>query len=676
LGSAPYGEPRSRSSRFLPPEPGVEAPYRLTPGLALRVGVIGAIVLAAFAVLFVRLWSLQVLSGDRYLGKAQSNQIRTIRLDAPRGPILDRTGTVIVDNTPGTAVKLWVDDLPTKQRFAVVKRLASVLSLNPQELAKDVEERLKSDPLTPLTVKTAVHEEQVAYLAEHQTDFPGVRIQHTYLRDYRYGDLGAQVLGFVGEISAETLEAKQKEGLGNRYASGDEIGQSGVERTYDTFLRGTAGEAQIRVDSLGNTQGPPEMKTQPTSGQALRLTIDIELQKAAEKGLQQGIAIAKANDSWYANGGALVALDPQNGAVLAMASTPTYNPSIWVGRKDTKKLEPLLDAEAAKKANYPALNRVTQVEYPPGSTWKPVTALAAMQEHLLSPYESIPCPPFAFYGRDKQRFRNWDPYVNHPMQLAEALARSCDTYFYEVGNRFYEGGDAGRVRMQQWAAKFGFGAPTGLDIGNEADGLLPTPAWRKRTFASDWDKAWNPGDSLQLAIGQKDVTVTPLQMARFYAMIANGGKLVTPYLVEQAETPRGNGQAPMVQRRFTPDPPRPTGVDPAAVQVIRDSLFKATHLDYGTSSGTFGAYPVAVAGKTGTAEKVVNIKGYPVGHIEDQAWWCGYGAAGVGDVPGIVVCAVIENGGHGGTAAAPAAMKVFEKYFKVKAPAAQTVKTD
>jgi penicillin-binding protein 2 len=638
--------------------------------------VLGAVVLGAFVVLFVRLWSLQVLSGDQYLGKAQSNQVRTIRLDAPRGPILDRTGRVIVDNTPGTAVKVWVGDLPPKRRYEVVKRLAAVLSLDPKELAKDVESRLASDPLTPLTVKTAVHEEQVAYLAEHQTDFPGVRIQHTYLRDYRYGPLAAQVLGFVGEISQSDLAARRKEGLGQRYAPGDQIGQSGVERTYDTFLRGTSGAAQMLVDSVGNQQGPPQMRSEPTAGQALKLTIDMELQRAAENALRDSIAIAKANESWYANGGALVALDPSTGAVLAMASTPSYDPSIWVGRKDAKKLAPLLEADAAKEANYPGLNRVTQVEYPPGSTWKPVTALAAMQEHLLSPYESVPCPPFAYYGRDKQKFRNWDPYVNHPMQLAEALARSCDTYFYEVGNRFYEGGDAGRVRMQQWAAKFGFGSPSGLDIGNEADGLLPTPAWRRQTFSSDWDKAWNPGDSLQLAIGQKDVSVTPLQMARFYAMIANGGTLVTPYLVEQVEKPRGNGQAPIVTRRFTPDPPKPTGVDPAALQVIRDALFKATHLDYGTSSGTFGAYSVAVAGKTGTAEKVVNIEGYPAGHIEDQAWWCGYGPAGVGDVPGIVVCAVIENGGHGGTAAAPAAMRVFEKYFKVKAPVAQAVKTD
>jgi penicillin-binding protein 2 len=676
LGSSPYGEPRSRSPRFLPPDPTVEPPHRLTPGLALRVGVIGAVVLAAFAVLFVRLWSLQVLSGERYLGRAQANQERLIRLDAPRGRILDSKGRVLVDNTVGTAVKLWVGDLPARRRYAVVERLANLLSVSPVDLAKEVDRRLKSDPLTPITVKTAVHEEQVWYLSEHQADFPGVRIQSTYLRVYPRGNIAAQILGYVGEISADDLAAKRKQGLGSKYAAGDDVGVSGVERTYDRFLHGGAGEAQVLVDSLGNQQGPPQMRSQPTAGQALKLTIDLKLQTAAEQGLRDGIAIAHANKSWNANGGALVALDPATGAVLAMASTPTYSPSVWVGRKDPKKLAPLLDDAVAKRENFPALNRVTQVEYPPGSTWKPVTALAAMQEHLLSPFESIPCPPFSFYGRDRQRFRNWDPFVNHPMQLEEAMARSCDTYFYEVGNRFYEGGDATRVRLQQWAAKFGFGTPTGIDIGGDASGLLPTPAWRKKHYEGAWDQAWNPGDSLQLAIGQKDVTVTPLQMARFYAMIANGGKLVTPYIVEQAETPRGKGQAPVVNSRFTPDPPRETGVDPAALQIIRDSLFKATHLDYGTSSGVFGAFPVAISGKTGTAEKVVNIDGYPAGHLEDQAWWCGYGPSGLGDVPRIVVCAVIENGGHGGVAAAPAAMRVFEAYFGVRAPAVRTVNSD
>ncbi len=671
MSDAPYGERRNPSPRFLPPDPTVSAPYRLTPGLAVRVGVLGIVAIAVFALLFFRLWSLQVLSGARYLDAAQNNQLRTIRVEAPRGPILDREGKVIVGNVPGTAVKLWVGDMPKKEgRYRMIKRLASVLDVPTQRLAREVDEH-GLDPLTPITVKTAVHDDQVYYLQEHASEFPGVQIQQTYLRSYPYQSLGAQFLGYVGEISPAELKARQ--GPKSDYRGGDKIGKSGVEATFDGYLRGVSGAAQIRVDSRGRPQSPLEIRRDARPGTAVRLTIDMRVQRAAEQAIREGIALAKANKQFNVAGGAIIALDPRDGAVRAMASYPTYKPSVYVGRIDPKKLAPLVNNAAAKAANFPGLNRVTQVAYPPGSTWKPVTALAAMQEHLLSPYSSIQCTPDAKYGRDEQVFKNWDPYVNRPMTLPEALATSCDTYFYTVGNRFYEGGAAERSRLQQWARKFGFGAPTGLDIGNEAPSwqtIVPTPAWRKKTFKSDWDKAWNPGDSIQLAIGQKDVTVTPLQMARFYAMIANGGKLVTPYVVSGVEQPGTNRQQPVTLKQFPPTPPRDAGVDPAALQAVRDGLWAATHSTNGTSSGVFGNFPISISGKTGTAEKVVNLPGYPIGHLEDQSWWCGYGPS---DDAQLVVCAVIENGGHGSSAAAPAALRVFEKYFNQKAPANQAL---
>ena len=665
----PYGEPRASSSRFLPPDPGVEAPYRLTPGLAFRVGILGIVALAVFAVLFFRLWSLQVLSGDTYLAAAQGNQLRTIRLEAPRGTILDRHGKMIVDNVAGTAVKLWVGDLPKNRRYAVIKHLAEVLRVPPLQLAKEVDERI-ADPLNPITVKTAVGEDQVAYLYEHSSEFPGVQIQQTYLRHYPYQSLAAQVLGYVGEVSQGELDQKP-----NVYKPGDKVGKTGVESRDDEYLRGDAGQAEIRVDSMGRPQGPLQLRREARPGKAVRLTIDVGLQRAAEQALRYGISTARANESYYADGGAIVALDPNDGAVLAMASSPTYKPSVYVGRVDPKKIEPLVDDKVAKEKNYPGINRVTSGVYPPGSIWKPVTALAAMQEHMLQPYQALQCTPTATYGLDKQEFRNWDPYVNQPMTLVEALARSCDTYFYQLGYQFYLEGDRGRNRMQQWARKFGFGVPTGFDLGGEQEGLVPTPAWRKKRFTNDWDRAWNPGNSIQLSIGQQDVQVTPLQMARFYAMIANGGKLVTPYVVSQVETAAPNGQSPVVERRFAPDPPKAVGVDPAALAVVRDGLYSATHSTYGTSSGVFGSFPIPIAGKTGTAEKVVPIPGYPAGHTEDQSWWCGYGPA-LTEAPRIVVCAVIENGGHGSTAAAPAALRVFEKFFGAKAETQTLVSTD
>lgn len=674
MSDAPYGERRTTSPRFLPPDPSVSAPYRLTPGLAVRVGVLGVVALAVFAVLFFRLWSLQVLSGAKYLDAAQNNQLRTIRVEAPRGPILDRKGRVLVGNVPGTAVKLWVGDMPKKEgRYRMIQRLAAVLGVPARSLAREVD-ALGGDPLTPITVKTAVHDDQVFYLQEHAAEFPGVQIQQTYLRNYPYQSLGAQFLGYIGEVSPEELKRKQVGG--KDYRGGDKIGKSGVEAKFDEYLRGISGAAQIRVDSRGRQQSPVELRRDAEPGTAVRLTIDIDVQRAAERAIREGIALARANKQYNVEGGAIIALDPRDGAVRAMASFPTYKPSVYVGRIDPNKLAPLVNDAAAKAAGFPGLNRVTQVAYPPGSVWKPVTALAAMQEHLLSPYSSIQCTPTAEYGIDKQKFKNWDPYVNRPMNLPEALATSCDTYFYTVGNRFYEGGTDERSRMQQWARKFGFGAPTGLDIGNEAPSsqtVVPTPAWRKRTFTSDWDKAWNPGDSIQLAIGQKDITVTPLQMARFYAMIANGGKLVTPYLVSGAEQRGTTGEQSLTLQQFPPAPPLDAGVDPAALQAVREGLWAATHSANGTSSSVFSAFPISISGKTGTAEKVVNLPGYPIGHLEDQSWWCGYGPS---DDAALVVCAVIENGGHGSSAAAPAALRVFEKYFGRKAPPVNVVNVD
>ena len=660
MSSGPYGERRLSSDRFLPSDPRVREPYRLTPQLALRVGIFGALALVAFAVLFFRLWSLQVLSGTTYLDAAQNNQLRIVRVDAPRGPILDRNGRVIVSNVAGTSVQLWVSDLPKQGRYALVRRLAAVLNLPPGELARKVDAQ-SADPLTPITVKTSVDEHQVDYLYEHQAEFPGVKIAQTYLRDYTHRSLAAQILGYVGEISPDELKRLRLKG----YQAGDSVGQAGIEASYDSYLRGRAGLDQLRVDSRGRVVSPVVPRQEALPGYGLRLTIDVKLQQAAERALTYGIDLAHSDGHWAADGGAIVALDPSDGAVLAMASSPTYKPSIFVGRGDPKKLAPLLDSAAADAANHPGINRAIAGLYPPGSTWKPVTALAGMQDHVFSPYQSLQCSPVAYYGLDRQKFTNWNPYVNRPMTLPEALAESCDTYFDEIGNRFYQRGTEGRVRMQQWASRFGFGKPTGVDVGGEASGLVPTPAWRKRTFKSDWDRAWNPGDSIQLAIGQKDVLVTPLQMAAFYAMLANGGNLVTPYLVADVEQPGGKGSPRVVLRRFAPTPPRPSGVDPGALAAVRDGLYLGTHSAAGTSSGVFGSYSIPISGKTGTAEKVVQLPGYPAGHIEDQSWWCGWGPS---QDAKLVVCALIENGGHGSSAAAPAALRVFEKFFKAKAP--------
>jgi len=656
---------RVLSRRFLPPDPNVEEPYRLTPRLALRVGLLGVVAVAVFATLALRLWSLQILNGAQLLRAAENNQRREVRLQAPRGAILDRTGLPLVINVPGTVVQIDQSTLPKRKsiRLRELRRLGRVLKIPAREIGANLR-RHRSDLLTPVTVKSGVSDLQAAYLSERADDFPGVDVETVPLRYYPHRELAAHVLGYTGEISQPQLDTLAKQG----YRPGDTIGQTGIEAQYDKYLRGTPGLAIKRVDSLGHPVAPTTPLVPARSGEAVRLTIDLKLQMAAEEALRYGIERARnsgCQGCWYSNGGAIVALDPRDGSIRALASNPTYPPSLYVGRVRQSALDAAgLTPRSARSMNYPALDRAIDAAYPPGSTFKPVTALAAMQEHILQPYEALACT--GQYTNHGQVFKNWDPFVNEAMTLPTALAQSCDTYFYQVGYRFYGMPSRLGPRLQAWASRFGFGQKTGIDLGSEVTGLLPTPDWRKKTFTpktdpGHWqiDSLWKPGDSIQLAIGQKDLLVTPLQMARFYAMIANGGKLVTPHLLLDVEQPSLNRSAGRVLPTPRPPAPEPTNVDAQALAVVRDGLFEATHSTLGTSTAIFGSFPIPISGKTGTAEKSIDPgDGYM--HTFNQSWWCGYGPS---NSPDLVVCALIENGGHGGDAAAPAALKVFEEFF-------------
>jgi penicillin-binding protein 2 len=617
--------------------------------MALRIAVLGVLAVTIFCALFFRLWALQVISGERYLEDARNNQIRPYRAPAPRGSIVDRNGAVLVSNVPGTIVQLWpaaLEVLPEADRERMLKRLARLLELPPREIRRAAAVG-ESDPLTPITIDESVGERKINYLLEHQAQFPGVQIAQAHLRDYKQGNIGAQILGYVGEVTKEQLETEGPKG----YVAGDRIGQTGVEASYDQFLRGTPGVGRVYVDALGRVTSARQFSQLPEAGNNIRLTIDAELQRTAEEALDYGIRLALEDGEWAADGGALVAMDPRNGEILALASNPSFDPSVYVGRVSRKDLKAL----AAPSANHPTLNRAVSGVYPPGSTFKPVTALAALQEGLIQPDELIQCTGKEVI--DGQTFMNWDPFANEPMMLTTALAASCDTYFYQVAMRFYVREDA---PLQKWARRFGFGRKTGMDLGPEEAGLVPTIAWKERYFKHPIDKIWTSGDSVQLSIGQGDFLATPLQMTRFYALVANGGKLVEPHIVKSVEEPRREGEPPVVLQPYLMKPPKDVGLDPAALRIVREGLYDAAHAPYGTSTSIFGSFPVPIAGKTGTAEKFVRIPGY--NGLRDQAWWCGYGPY---DKPELVVCAVIENGGHGGTVAAPAALKVFEKHFKV-----------
>jgi penicillin-binding protein 2 len=668
---------RPRSRRLLPKSEAVVEPYRLTPRLTLRVGVLGVLVLLVFGALFLRLWSLQVLAGSKYLDQTTSNSYRTVRVQAPRGPVLDRNGKPLVKNVRVASIQLWPADLPKvyTARYALLKRISRVTGVPLYEIAAGIKRR-RGDLVTPVIVREGAGKAMVNYLYEHSNEFPGVTIGKTYVRHYPYHSLGAQILGYVGSIS----ESQAKKLKASGYAPNDEIGQSGVESAFDTYLRGVAGTDRLHVDSLGRPRSSVEHQTLAKPGHRLRLTLDLNLQKAAEKALQVGIQAAHNDGKWAANGGAIVALDPTDGSILAMASSPTYDPSVYSGRVSPKALasQGLSDATALKK-NHPAINRAEAGLYPPGSVFKPVTALAAMHERLVSPYAYLPCTGTYISRADRSRqaakqvFHNWDPGVNQAMDLPTAMAYSCDTYFYELGQRFYDLPPSRGQPLQKWSRAFGFGSVTGVDVGPEAAGLVPTIGWRQKTFTQQadpccWavDRIWKPGHSIQLAIGQGDLLVTPLQMARFYALIANGGKLVTPHLLMDVENPNKTA-VPIA----APPAPRDLGIDKAALQVVQQGLWQGVHVPNGTSYGVFGSFPVSISGKTGTAEKVVTLPGYT--GLQDQAWWCGYGPS---DAAKLVVCVVIENGGHGGVAAAPAAQRVFSSFFNVKANLAAPIHSD
>ena len=615
-------------------------PLRL-PSVAARVAILAAITLAIFGVLVFRLWVLQILDSQSYVAQAENNSLRTIEVKAPRGVVEDRTGRILVDNRPGLAVGIRPMDVPQGELPALARRLSPLVHVRAKTMLALVAKQSWL-PYDLVIVKRDVSRSLTSYLLEHLQSFPGVEIQQNYLRAYPLGDLAAPVLGYLGQIDPQELKQAKFKG----YQPDDEVGQSGVEAAYNQWLQGKDGTTEVEVDALGKPQSVMPGGSLPEPGDNLVLTLDARIQKAAENAIQFGIASAHDNGFTQANAGAAVVMDAHTGALLAMASYPTYEPSWFSGGISAKHLAELLQPQADE----PLLERAMAGEYPTGSTFKAVDTIAGLETGVLTPSTTLYAGPT--YTNHGLVWHDWNPNGHGTIDLTQALVQSADTYFYQVGYDFYLRPGS---ELEDWALRLGYGHPTGIDIPGEAAGLVPTPAWRRETYTKktdpNWqiDRLWTPGNSINLAIGQGDLLATPLQVAVSYAAIANGGYLVTPHLGLRVDSPQGTTLQDLQYR-----PPRRLGISPGYLAFLRTALREAASTPAGTSDAVFGSYPVAVAGKTGTAQ--VAGKG-------DYSWYASFAPA---NDPRYVVVVLIEQGGEGAAAAAPAARVIYNALYDVK----------
>jgi penicillin-binding protein 2 len=611
------------------------------PSVAVRVAILGGVVIVLLGVLVFRLWFLQVLDSRDYLAQAQNNSLRSVEIKAPRGVIEDRHGTVLVDNRPGLAVGIRPMDVPRGELHGLARRLSPLVRV-PTKTILALVARQSWLPYDLVIIKRDAPKTLVTYLLQRDQSFPGVEVQQSYLRAYPLGDLAAPILGYLGQIDPQQLKQARFKG----YLPDDEVGQSGVEAAYDRWLQGVDGATMVEVDARGKPVAQAAGGRLPQPGDNLVLTLDARVQKAAENAVRSGIALAHVAGYPQARAGAAVVLDAKSGAVLAMANYPTYDPSWFSGGISVAHLKRLLRPQA----DDPLINRAIAGEYPTGSTFKVVDTIAGLQSGVLSPSTTLYAGPT--YANHGAVWHDWNPNGHGTVDLTQALVQSADTYFYQVGYDFYLRAGTG---LEDWAQKLGYGHLAGIDLPGEAAGVVPTPAWLRRTYSkktdpTGWrvDGIWKPGNSINLSIGQGDLLATPLQVAVNYAAIANGGYVVTPHLGMRLDSSQGT-----LLRKVPYAAPRDLGVAPDYLAFVRNALREAASTPAGTSYGTFGGYPVAVAGKTGTAQ--VAGKG-------DYSWYASFAPV---DDPRYVVVVMIEQGGEGADAAAPAARLIYNALFHV-----------
>jgi penicillin-binding protein 2 len=631
-----------------------------------RMKVLAALVVFMFAALGTRLWFLQVLATDEFAALADQNQIRLVPIDPLRGEILDRTGRVLVGNRPSTVV--LVDRLEMSgQEEQVLFRLSNLLRIPVSDLLERLDS-VKYLPYQPVPVAEDVSKEDVFYIEEHRRLFPGVSYEVDSVRYYSQGSLAAHVLGYVGEVSDRQLA----DGAFEDYRRGQIVGKGGVEATYEPDLFGTSGLRKLLVNAQGTVIDRDFERRDPAPGNNLVLTIDTRIQKLSERSLELGIELARnikhtETDRYLrATGGAVLVMDPRNGQVLAMASNPSYDPSIFLGglsRREARSLDlcpPGSGLCPPPAHNTPLLDRTIQGLYPAGSTFKPFVAAAALQEGIAKTNGFFDCPSeyVAPVDPTKHKFRNWSRVDHGFITLNEALVISCDTVFYKFGYDFwlrYHRSKNTSEQFQRHLARMGFGRRTGIDLPGEQMGVVPDHQYVRKVYKRNpkvFGKfyGWLPGEAINLSIGQGFLSVTPMQLATAYSALANGGTLYQPHVGLRVEHPDGR-----VVRRIKRQPIGRLPITKRQAAFLRDSLTGVPVR--GTAASAFLGFPfdrVSVAGKTGTADIIPQ---------QPYSWFAAMAPA---EDPKYVVVALVEQGGHGSTTAAPIVRRVLEGLFGLR----------
>ncbi len=585
-----------------------------------RVRLAVILMLVACGLIITRLYYLQILKGSKYVELSINNRLRITTIPAPRGIIFSKKNEVLASNNPSFDLNLIPQDTPDVN--AVLDKISVMFNINKQLMKKKVAAQRGRPPFEPVTLKKELPWEEMSLALTHKMDLPGISIDVVPKRYYCTESLAPHVFGFLGEIDRNEI-AQYPQGV---YRQGDLIGKFGLEKWGEQYLRGEKGGLQTEVDAYGNRQ-KILAEIEPTVGCNLVVTLDVYLQKTAEKLLADKV-------------GAVVAMKP-TGEVLALASSPGFDASQFSRGIDYAEWNKLITNPL-----HPLLNRAIQTQQPPGSVFKIITAIAALEERVIDPSEQVFCP--GYYTLGNTTFRCWKKGGHGSVAMHDAIVRSCDTYFYTVGQRL------GVDRIHKYATMFGLGDKTGIELDNEKSGLIPSESWKKKKTGVPWQK----GETCSIAIGQGYVQTTPLQIANFFCAIANGKFLPRPRLVEEVRCDADNSKTPIESKKI-----RDLPVSPKTLAFIREALMGVVHDPTGTATRV-KIDGLTIGGKTGTAQ-VVSRRLASGGEdspwkYRDHAWFVCMSPV---ENPEIVVSVFLEHGGHGGSAAGPIAREMVAAYL-------------